>query len=531
VRNLLRRATRDPNRLAALAANLGSRPELAGLLLETGGAGLLIESHRGLLFDLARDALLADDRRLVLALLRDPRSVEKTAEGLADLTWPAGLRLLADVVIGRVGLPPAARARLAGARPNPSFYRERPLTEDRVADLLETAREDEDHAIRLLAARVLLRSGDPEVFPAVVEAYASCRSVEMERWEWRRIGSWFHRRVFDADVPAAAKLSVLRGSVQFGQVFAGDDPEAAERVALDFRRLYEEASDRRLRGELLRETDWLHVHLVDEGGRRKRAVPTWRKFLEELVAGREDDPPEVAALGRRIAEGLLADLEREPAPRYRRMDVPLPRRPDRGESVETSFRWDPEWEAPARPTPDDALPDLMRRVLGSADPFDAWRAAAALDRSNSPEAYRTLLRAAGRLWAHEYGDTPSVPSAAVHATAMEGVEVLLRFLEDRQASPHVRLTAFETLSSGMPVETLRRVDRWVGEGAPLLDGGLPEAILLSWDATVVAAKEEEQVDEAEPIGWKTVLAAIERVPAGGPRLRLRAWAESTREWR
>ncbi len=362
---LFGRAARDPEeRLArwlALTRNLLARPTLAAELLEVGAprafAGLpewgdALEALLGV----AAESLLDGDSALATALLSEPMFAESAASRLASLSTADGLRLLSSVLGGDSGVPAECRARLGWVLLDVDMSAtSRPLGAPAIGACLSCAMTDEDPALRVLAARVLLSAKDPAAADAVLRAYEAADSDLIEADEIRRIGAWYGPPPADRPTPLRLRHLVTQGWIEAGLDPYGD-PVDADLAVAEFRGLLARARDPRTRGLLLRLLDANRSRFYLTGWTsRRRPLPSAEGLLRDLEAGREGDAPELLALGRRIAarcrRELVAGAEADAAPEATPPPHPVP----------------PYEEAEQAARRADALPALVAEWL-RADP-------------------------------------------------------------------------------------------------------------------------------------------------------------------
>jgi hypothetical protein len=306
VRALFARAARDPEqkteRWTNLASSLSSRPDLAGVLVEIDAVSVLWPEERRIVSSIAGAALLQGDPRLAIRLLSDPESANAAAGDLAELSHPDGLRLVADVITGKIEVPPEALAMLEGAdleawddhRPV------RPLGEERRAALARIAATHPDGAIRELAVEALLSAMEPGTFETILTALEAARTPRIDRDLALQAGKDFNE-VPGASLSDRTRISALRGLVRYHVTPFRYSPADAEVFAVWLSRTVAEATGPGFRTALFRKIEEMESALIVEQDGRRLVAPTFRKLLDDLEAGFESDPPAVRAIGRRIA--------------------------------------------------------------------------------------------------------------------------------------------------------------------------------------------------------------------------------------
>ena len=456
-------AGQDPSALAVIVNNLAARSDLGALVLETGAYERLEAEHAPLLAEVAANALLDGDDRLVRRLLAGP-GMRHAADMLSRLPHPEGLRTLADVVTGVIPLTAEARARLALFEPD--VQNERPvrsLGADGVAALLRTATADPDPAVRALAARVLLRANDPASAAETARAFVEARTVFLESVDWHHLAKLAPTPVTDPRVSIEHRLDMLESWLVWTWIRAEQEPAEAEAHAAALRPVLAAAGPR-FRGEaILVLADHIGVFVTTTHG-RQRAVPSYLAILDDLETGRPADPLPLSALGREAAARIRAEIaEEEGYPHVRVRDRPLV-----GEAA---------WRPHDRRI-DTALLGVVDG-LGSLERFDAGLALVQDSAIPSDARYRLFERLA--------------------QIALDGGPDDEEGEEDDEVPFDRR--PFDALIA------------WLPGHAPGLDGGLPEAIVQTLADTYVP-------EELEAILAPALVAVIDRVPEGGPRLRL-----------
>jgi hypothetical protein len=468
-------ANRDADLLAVVVCNLAARPDLATLILETGADARLLKTHASLLAAVGANALLDGDSRLVHRLLAGPG--QNAAAGmLSRLPHPGGLRYLADVVAGKVTIPPEARARLALFEPDVQNSRPtRPLDAPRVMALNRIAASDPDHAMRALAARVLLRANDPKFAPETIRAFVEANSVHLGDIDWHHLAKLAAAPVSDPRVSIAHRIDLLESWLLCKWIRAETEPVTAEAQAAILRPVLASARPR-FRGEVIAYLETFHYVFVTTTFGRKRPVPSLMGILADLETGRPGDPPALTAFGTAAARRIRAEIAAEEGyPEVRVRDAHI------GEER----AWRPGDEKRER---------VVQSLLDQRMTPARYREALAIvaDASLPPDSRHRLFEALA--WVAEAGpvEWPGEPECG-----------------DDEDDPPLDTRYFEILIA------------WVRDRAPELDGGLPEAILghaMDGSGPFPEGREDE--------GWKAFDEAVERMPPGGSRIRLEALRKS-----
>lgn len=312
VGELVERAATDPERLVVLALNLVSRADLPGHLLPEPRLKVLARADPAALEDLAEELTVAGRLEVPIALLARAPLTARLGGALADLAFATGPQTLADALTVPGRLPLAARAALAEVTPDLwNRYVERPLGAERIERLLACAQSDPDPGLRVLAARLLHASLDPQVASAVLPAYLGARSWRIDLEEWEQLGSNAGPLPGLEGLPLPERLALLHGHlVRGGHVRASNDPQGAEEVARTMRALLarpasdlEQAALARLLGM------WGDSLFVDDDHALPWAAPSWLAVLDGWErAGREAGP--LAPLHAGLAAAARRDLRR-----------------------------------------------------------------------------------------------------------------------------------------------------------------------------------------------------------------------------
>jgi len=299
------------DRLVRLLRNLRGRDGLGTALIEREAFEAAALGNDQVVADVAGEDLLSGDRTLAMALLSDPRFVDRAASELSDLPYEDGLCLIADVLTGNAEVPEAARDALASFDPNLSDIRHRrPLGARRRAGVLSVAENDPDPALRATAARILhyenVVAGAGAAFGA--KALARTHRLEDESWDW--LAGELGPPPASARIPRHARARCLPAWIRFSHVRASDDPADAEDMAREVRALYARTADDRTRGALLRALTQAAYAFRDSRHGRQRLVPSFDALLEDLAAGRPGTSPSLRSLEAWWAGRTRTELER-----------------------------------------------------------------------------------------------------------------------------------------------------------------------------------------------------------------------------
>ncbi len=546
IRRRLDACAADPDAMATTVRNFVSRHDLGALLADDDRFRPLVDEHSGLLTSLAIEDLWEERRELGTTLLGTVETAEDTAGELARCAAPEAGRLVADVITGAVRVPRAALAEVARANPTTTSPRKyKSLGVERVAALLAVARTHDDPRLRVLAARVLELAADAR--GAAVAAWTAVRSPAVDDEAWFLLARHAREPIPIREVPEYAVLSALRGEMAFGYVWAEEDFANAELAARRFAATYDRVRAPRTRAGLLADLGGIHYKLVVKEF-RKHPVPTWRAFLEGLLTPREDDPPLVRELSRRVAMRRLASLNTEVAPGRgnRAREVPIPKRKARPapadwvtavvdaaadsaallDLVEIYEKDGLETEVSA---PSDAARTVLRELVDTCPDSRAARLASELLlRASRFDDLLFVLRRADRLAFDDQDRLFWMPDLWERAFTAQERARLLALVSDPALSPPARVRliaeawhdvpAWEQAERPSSNATLALLTDWYENVTPGSDGGLAEialerAIDDAWDRV---AWEREGAEEF----LQRIRAAVERVPAAGPRLRL-----------